>query len=153
MEDMDLPIKKQNKMTYQDSYEKSLSQKEDFWKNKAKAIDWFKFPSSILSKDEHDLYRWYKDGKLNTCYLALDYHVNNGRGEQLALIYDSPVTNKKATYTYQKLLEAVAKFAGVLKSKGVEKGDRVIIYMPMIPESVIAISIELFLICQLSMKH
>jgi len=109
-----------------------------YWKEQAKAIDWFKFPENILSKDEEELYRWYKGGQLNTCYLALDYHVNNGRAAQTALIYDSPVTNTRQSYTYQELLDETAKFAGVLKKLGVEKGDRVIIYMPMIPQVVFA---------------
>lgn len=124
-------------MDYSSTYAESLRHPDLFWKQQAEAIDWFSFPSSILSKDEADLYRWYKGGKMNTSYLALDYHVSQGRGEQLALIYDSPVTHKKATYTYAELLQKVATFAGVLQSLGIEKGDRVIIYMPMIPEAVI----------------
>ena len=125
-------------MAYPSNYEKSLQDPQDFWKQQAEEIDWFTFPPTILSKDEDHLYRWYKGGKMNTSYLALDYHVNNGRGDQLALIYDSPVTGKKATFTYSELLDKVATFAGVLRSLDVNKGDRVIIYMPMIPEAVIA---------------
>ncbi len=125
-------------MNYLSSYQQSLEKREIFWKEQAKEIDWFSFPQSILRKDEEDLYRWYMGGKLNTSYLALDYHVHQGRGEQTALIYDSPVTNTKVQYTYIELLDKVARFAGVLQSLGVEKGDRVIIYMPMIPESVVA---------------
>ena len=90
-----------------------------------------------MSQDEHQLSRWYKGGKLNTCYLALDHHIKNGRGEQVALIYDSPVTGIKKQFTYQALLDEVALVAGMLKSLGVEKGDRVIIYMPMVPETVL----------------
>lgn len=125
-------------MKYQEFYNRSLSAPEDFWKEQAEKIDWFRFPPTILSKDEQGLYRWYEGGKLNTSYLALDYHVQNGRGDQAALCYDSPVTQQKKTYTYRELLTAVAQFAGVLKAKGVEKGDTVVIYMPMIPEAVIA---------------
>ena len=125
-------------MTYQEYYKKSIDTPELFWEEQARSINWFKFPDTILSKDENGLARWYKGGKLNTCYLALDYHVENGRGEQTALIYDSPVTNTKVTYTYQELLNETALFAGVLKGLGVEKGDRVIIYMPMIPQVVFA---------------
>jgi len=125
-------------MDYTYNYNKSLQHPELFWRQQAEELDWFTFPPTILSKDDENLFHWYKGGKMNTSYLALDYHVNNGRGNQLALIYDSPVTNKKATYTYAELLKKVATFAGVLKSLGVEKGDRVIIYMPMIPEAVIA---------------
>ncbi len=125
-------------MTYEEAYKKSLNNPVDFWTEEAKAIDWFTFPKNILSKDENDLYRWYKGGKLNTCYLALDYHVKNGRGNQTALIYDSPVTDAKQKFTYQELLNETALFAGVLKNMSVEKGDRVIIYMPMIPQVVFA---------------
>ncbi|MCB0553731.1 MAG: propionyl-CoA synthetase [Phaeodactylibacter sp.] len=125
-------------MTYQEFYDRSMSDPESFWKEQAEAIAWFEKPSQILFKDEKGLYRWYKNGKLNTCYLALDYHVENGRADQVALFYDSPVTNTKKQYTYSELLEEVRLFAGVLKARGVEKGDTVIIYMPMIPETVIA---------------
>lgn len=123
---------------YKSIYQDSLNNSVRFWEKQAKAIDWFEFPKHILSKDKDGLYRWYQGGSLNTCYLALDYHVKNGRADQTALIYDSPVTNTKEQYTYHKLLEETAKFAGVLKSFGVEKGDRVIIYMPMIPQVVFA---------------
>ncbi|MEL7220464.1 MAG: propionyl-CoA synthetase [Bacteroidota bacterium] len=121
-------------MPYQDHYQNSLESSISFWAAQAKHIDWFNFPSQILKKDEKDLYRWYTDGQLNTSYLALDYHIANGRADQIALIYDSPVTNTKQTYTYQQLLDEVALFAGVLKARGIEKGDRVVIYMPMIPQ-------------------
>lgn len=125
-------------MTYQEFHARSLASPEQFWGDQAKLIHWFKFPERILSKDEHKLYRWYQDGMLNTSYLALDHHVAEGRGDQAALIYDSPVTNSKRTYTYLELLQAVELFAGVLKGQKVQKGDTVIIYMPMIPEAVIA---------------
>ena len=125
-------------MSYQEQYQNSLEEPIKFWKEQAKAIDWFEFPETILSKDKDGLYRWYEGGKLNTSYLALDYQVKNGRANQTALIYDSPVTNTRQSYTYQELLEETALFAGVLKGLGVEKGDRVIIYMPMIPQVVFA---------------
>lgn len=125
-------------MTYQEFHARSLASPEQFWGEQAKLVNWFKFPENILSKDEHKLYRWYQDGILNTSYLALDRHVAEGRGDQAALIYDSPVTNSQKTYTYQELLQAVELFAGVLKGQQVQKGDTVIIYMPMIPEAVIA---------------
>lgn len=121
-------------MTYQNLYKNSLSNPEAFWEKQAQAIDWFTFPEKILSKDEEGLHRWYARGKLNTSYLALDYHVENGRADQIALIYDSPVTAKKQQFTYRELRDETARFAGVLKNLGVEKGDRVIIYMPMIPQ-------------------
>ncbi len=125
-------------MKYPSLYQQSLQDPERFWEQQAQKIDWFTFPPTILSQDENELFRWYHGGKLNTCYLALDYHVQHGRGDQTALIYDSPVTNTKATFTYAELLAKVATFAGVLQAQGVTKGDRVVIYMPMIPESVVA---------------
>jgi len=90
---------------YETLYQRSISDPEGFWAEQAQAIDWFQFPDSILSQDEHGLYRWYKGGMLNTCHLALDYHVAHGRGEQTALIYDSPVTQTFQKYTYRELLD------------------------------------------------
>jgi propionyl-CoA synthetase len=124
-------------MSYPIKYDQSISEKEDFWRAEAEKINWFTFPETILSKDGDDLYRWYAGGKMNTSYLALDIHVEQGRGEQTALIYDSPVTGAKKKYTYSELLHEVSLFAGVLKAQGVEKGDRIVIYMPMVPEAVI----------------
>ncbi|HMR86657.1 MAG TPA: acetate--CoA ligase [Saprospiraceae bacterium] len=124
-------------MSYPIKYDQSISEKEDFWRIEAQKINWFTFPETILSTDGDDLYRWYAGGKMNTSYLALDVHVEQGRGEQLALIYDSPVTGVKKQYTYSELLYEVSLFAGVLKSQGVAKGDRIVIYMPMVPEAVI----------------
>jgi acyl-coenzyme A synthetase/AMP-(fatty) acid ligase len=125
-------------MQYDQIFHHSIQDPEDFWREQARAISWFKFPDTILSKDEDDLYRWYKGGQLNTAYLALDHHVESGRGDQVALRYDSPVTQAFQSFTYRELRDEVALFAGVLKNLGVEKGDRVIIYMPMIPQVVIA---------------
>jgi propionyl-CoA synthetase len=125
-------------VSYADEYRKSLEQPEVFWKEKAEAIEWFRAPTQILSKDENGIHRWFADGELNTAWLALDYHVKNGRAEQVAIYYDSPVTDSKRQYTYRQLLDQVARFAGVLKQQGVCKGDRVVIYMPMVPEAVIA---------------
>ncbi|WP_136681209.1 propionyl-CoA synthetase [Neptunomonas sp. XY-337] len=125
-------------MSYQAEYSKSIETPEQFWGEKAQAVEWFQQPETILSQDENGIYRWFADGELNTAYLALDYHVENGRADQDALIYDSPVTDTKRRYTYRELRDEVAKFAGVLKAQGVEKGDRVVVYMPMIPEAVIA---------------
>ena len=92
----------------------------------------------VLDRSRAPFYRWFTDGVLNTCFNALDRHVRSGRGDQAALIYDSPVTSSQRTYTYAELLDEVARFAGVLRGLGVGKGDRVIIYMPMIPEAAIA---------------
>lgn len=122
---------------YETLYQRSISDPEGFWAEQAQAIDWFQFPETVLSQDEHGLYRWYKGGMLNTCHLALDYHVANGRGEQTALIYDSPVTQTFQKYTYRELLDETARFAGALSQLGVGKGDRVIIYMPMVPQVVV----------------
>lgn len=125
-------------MTFASEYQQSIAQPEIFWQQQAQRISWFKPPKQILSVDEHGHHRWFADGQLNTAHLALDHHVLEGRGEQVALIYDSPVTHRKAQYTFLQLTEWVALFAGVLVNLGVEKGDRVVIYMPMIPEAVVA---------------
>ena len=125
-------------MGYLKEFKESIDQPERFWKRQAKKIHWFSSPKSILSHDENDFYRWFKGGTMNTCHLALDIHVENGRGNQLALIYDSPVTDTQKTFTYRELLDKTSRFAGALKDLGVEKGDRVVIYMPMVPEAVIA---------------
>ncbi len=104
----------------------------------ARKLDWYEQPGSSLYKDEHKLYRWFPDGQMNTCHMALDYHVEQGRGDQVALIYDSPATGSKANYTYRELRDEVSHFAGVLTGLGVASGDTVIIYMPMIPQTAIA---------------
>lgn len=124
-------------MSYKAEYQRSMDDPEGFWKEKAGALSWFKFPEKILSQDEHGIYHWFADGEMNTAYMALDYHVENGRGDNIAMIYDSPVTDTKTQYTFTQLRDEVAKTAGMLAALGVEKGDRVIIYMPMIPEAVI----------------
>ncbi len=125
-------------MSYQAEYSKSINTPEDFWREKAEDLAWFKQPEQILSKDANGIDRWFADGELNTAYLALDYHVENGRADNTAIIYDSPVTGQKRKISYLELRDDVAKFAGVLKAQGVEKGDRVVIYMPMIPEALVA---------------
>ena len=125
-------------MSYISEYKQSVDHPALFWSEKAKDLEWFDFPQKILSQDSEGINHWFSDGKMNTCHMAVDYHVNNGRGEQTAIIYDSPVTDTKKSYTYSELMKEVAKCAGMIKAQGVEKGDRVIIYMPMIPESVFA---------------
>ncbi len=125
-------------MSYQDLYQQSIEQPEVFWKKQAELIKWYEFPETILSQDEHGFFRWFEGGKLNTSYLALDAQIEDGRGNQLALIYDSPVTNSQHKFTYTELRDEVAVFAGGLKNLGVGKGDRVIIYMPMVAEAVIS---------------
>ncbi len=125
-------------MSYLSDFHEAINNPEQYWQKQAKKIHWFTFPETILSKDKQGHYHWFEGGKLNTCYLALDQHVLNGRGDQPALIYDSPVTNNKRSFTYNDLLEKVSLFSGVLADLGIEKGDRVVIYMPMVPEAVIA---------------
>jgi len=125
-------------MSYQDLYQQSIEQPEVFWRNQAELVKWYEFPETILSQDEHGFFRWFEGGKLNTSYLALDAQIEDGRGNQLALIYDSPVTNSQHKFTYTELRDEVAVFAGGLKNLGVGKGDRVIIYMPMVAEAVIS---------------
>ena len=119
-------------------YKKSISNPEQFWSEAAEAVHWYKRWEKVLDDSDAPYYRWFTGGELNTCYNALDIHVDNGRGDQAALIYDSPVTKQLRTYTYSELRDQVACFAGVLSEYGVEKGDRVIVYMPMVPEAVIA---------------
>lgn len=123
---------------YNSAYAHSLSEPEAFWAEAADGIDWVEPWESVLDESNTPFYRWFAGARLNTCYNALDRHVKNGRGEQAALIYDSPVTDAKRKYTYTELKDAVALFAGALKKLGAEKGDRIVIYMPMIPEAVIA---------------
>jgi len=125
-------------MNYKEIYQYSIDQKEKFWAEQAHQLKWFKEPSEILSKNDKGFYSWFTNGEMNTCYLCLDYNIEQGRGEQTALIYDSPVTNTTKKYSYSQLRDAVAKFAGGLQSLGVTKGDTVVIYMPVIPESMIA---------------
>ncbi|MBU6341562.1 MAG: propionyl-CoA synthetase [Bacteroidetes bacterium] len=125
-------------MQYDAIYHHSVTEPEAFWAAQAGAISWFQAPQQILSQDDQGFYRWFAGGMLNTCYLALDQQVAEGRGDQVAIYYDSPVTQSFEQYTYQDLLSATARFAGVLRNLGVEKGDRVIIYMPMIPQVMVA---------------
>ena len=124
--------------SYQDAYRTSIDDPARFWADQADLVDWFQKPRRILDDSNPPFYRWFPDATLNTCYNALDRHVVAGHGDRTALIYDSPVTGSQQTFSYATLLEKVAAFAGALKGFGVEKGDRVVIYMPMIPEAVIA---------------
>lgn len=123
---------------YQKEYQWAEQQPESFWEHQASKIDWFEAPKTILAKDDNGIERWYPDGVMNTSWLALDYHCEQGRGDNTALIYDSPVTGTKQSYSYQEMRDKVAKIAGMLAAQGVVKGDRVIIYMPMIPEAAMA---------------
>jgi propionyl-CoA synthetase len=124
--------------SYAASFQRSIEDPTAFWGEAAEAIDWIKPPVRVLDDDEPPFYRWFAGGVLNTCYNALDRHVVNGRADQPAIHYDSPVTGTKRTITYAELLEQVARFGGALQSLGVAKGDRVVIYMPMVPEAAVA---------------
>ena len=119
-------------------YNDSLQKPGEFWKNVSEDVFWFKKPTKILNKSNPPFYKWFENGVTNTCYNALDLHIDQGRGDKTALIYDSPITGNKAKFSFNELKEKVSKFAGALDNQGVKKGDRVIIYMPMIPEAVIA---------------
>ncbi len=125
-------------MGYADVYNSWKSDPETFWMEAAQAIDWDRPPSFALDASRAPLYEWYTDSLVNTCYNAVDRHVENGRAAQTALIYDSPITGTKDFITFQQLRDKTALLAGALLAKGVTKGDRVIIYMPMVPEAVIA---------------
>lgn len=123
---------------YEDLHAQSLADPTGFWADAAQAVDWAVPPSTILDDSAKPFYRWFTDGRLNMCWNAVDRHVAAGRGAQAALIHDSPVTGTKRTITYADLLDQVSRFGGVLRDAGVVKGDRVIIYMPMVPEAVVA---------------
>jgi len=124
--------------SYRETLQASISDPEAFWAEQAGLVDWIKKPQQILDSSNAPFYRWFPDATLNTCYNALDRHVAAGHAERTALIYDSPVTGTKRHLTYAELLESVAAFAGALTGLGVAKGDRVVIYMPMVPEAVVA---------------
>jgi propionyl-CoA synthetase len=124
---------------FDEIYRRSLDDAEAFWAEAAAAIDWVEPWERVLDDSRAPFYRWFTGGRLNTCWNALDRHVERGRGGQAALIYDSPVTRTRAAFTYCELRDAVARFAGALAAQGVGRGDRTIIYMPMVPEAVIAI--------------
>ena len=124
--------------TYEETYRSWLDDPEGFWTQAAESIKWYRKWDKVLDTSRAPFYRWFDGGLLNTCYNLLDAHVENGRAQQIALIHDSPVTSVIRSFTYSELLNEVAKFAGALRQQGVDRGDRVIIYMPMVPEAVIA---------------
>ncbi len=125
-------------MSYASVYQRSLTDPEGFWREQAEALPWFEPPKQILGRDDNGVWRWFAGGVTNTCYLALDRHLEAGRGDQTALIYDSPVTGQVRSFTFAELTDSVARVAGALAGLGVGKGDRVIVYMPMVPEAAIA---------------
>ncbi|MCI5143014.1 MAG: propionyl-CoA synthetase, partial [Candidatus Electrothrix sp. ATG1] len=123
---------------YQEIFDRSLNNPEEFWAEAAEAIDWYKKWDVVLDSSDPPFYRWFRGGELNTCYNALDRHVENGHGERTAVIYDSPVTDTVRRISWTELRDQVAQLAGALKEQGAEKGDTIIIYMPMIPEALVA---------------
>lgn len=125
-------------MNYCDIYNKSITSSEEFWKEQANQLEWYNLPSNILSTDKNGYPLWFTDGNLNACYLAVDKHIQDGYGEQVAIIYDSPVTQTVKKYTFNEVKTEVAKLAGGLLSLGLEKGDTAVIYMPMIPQAAFA---------------
>jgi len=125
--------------SYDSVHKRSLDNPQEFWAEAAAAIDWDAKWSRVLDDSNAPFYRWFTGGRLNTCHNALDRHVDGGRADQAALIYDSPLTDSQRTFTYRELRDETALFAGVLAANGIGKGDRVIIYMPMIPEAIIAV--------------
>ncbi len=125
-------------MSYKEIYEAAQADPDKFWMEQAEQIDWIKKPSKALFDERAPFYEWFRDGVLNTCYNAVDRHVENGRGDQAAIIYDSPITGAKGKLTFAQLQEQTARLGGALQRQGVEKGDRVIIYMPMVPEALVA---------------
>ena len=125
-------------MTYASDFQRSVEAPEAYWGDIAKQLAWYKAPQTILSTDGNGSDRWFADGELNTCYLAVDYHVEQGRGDQVAIIYDSPVTQTKRKITYAQLQADVAQLAGALAERGITKGDRVLVYMPMVYEAVLS---------------
>ena len=125
-------------MNYEEFYKESIDFPDKFWENQANQIEWFTKPKTILSKDKNGYPLWYEDGELNVCYLALDKHINEGFGNETAVIYDSPVTQTIKKYTFNEVKTEVAKLAGGLISLGFKKGDTAVIYMPMIPQATFA---------------
>ena len=125
-------------MSYKATYAAWQANPEAFWMEAAEAISWDKKPTKALDDSNPPFYRWFADGETNTCYNALDRHVEAGRGDDIAVIYDSPVTDTKRKLTYAEMRDQTAALAGALKARGIGKGDRVIVYMPMIPEALVA---------------
>lgn len=123
---------------YRQAYERSVRDPDEFWREAAGAVDWVRPPDRVLDDSAAPIYRWFPGARLNTCHNALDRHVDAGHGDRPALIHDSPVTGTVRTYTYRELRDEVAVFAGALRRLGVAAGDRVVLYLPMVPEAVIA---------------
>ena len=122
-------------MGYRAIYDDWKADPEGFWMEQAQAIDWAKPPTKALDDSRAPFFEWFTDGQVNTCWNAVDRHVLAGRGDQLAIVHDSPVTHSRKGITYAELQNRVASLAGALRAQGVQQGDRVIIYMPMVPEA------------------
>lgn len=125
-------------MKYDETFKQSIEEPHVFWGNVAENVEWDKKWETVLDDSNPPHYRWFKGGKINTCYNCLDVHVERGNGERVAVVYDSPVTDTVKKFTYSQMLDLVSRFGGVLEGLGVKKGDTVIIYLPMIPEALIA---------------
>ncbi|MBA4394971.1 MAG: propionyl-CoA synthetase, partial [Desulfobacca sp.] len=125
-------------MIYQEAFQESIENPESFWGKAAEEIVWEKKWDKVLDNSNSPFTKWFPGGRLNTCFNAVDHHVNQGRGDQVAVIYDSPVTKTIQKFTYSELKDRVSRIAGFLKGMGVEKGDTVLIYMPMIPEALMS---------------
>ena len=123
---------------YQETFDYSLSNPKEFWSKAAEDVVWIKKFENVIHTDGPPFYKWFKGGKINTCYNALDRHIVEGNGDRVALIYDSAMTNTKKKFTYTELRDKTAELAGALQRFGIKKGDRIIIYMPMIPEAIMA---------------
>src|ERR1700751_3183622 len=134
---------------YAETYRRSLERPDEFWAEAAEAIDWERRWDRVLDASTPPFFRWFAGGRLNTCWNAVDRHVAAGRGERVALIWDSPVTGQARHFAYSELRDEVARLAGVLTGLGVAKGDRVLIYMPMVPEAAFAM-LAFLLIAQLN---
>jgi len=126
-------------LKYTDVYDQSITNRAAFWANAAEDIRWIKKWDRVLDESNKPFYRWFQGGELNTCYNALDCHVEDGRGDQVAVIYDSPATKTIKRFSYEEILDLVSRFAGVLKEQGVIKGDTAVIYMPMIPQALVSV--------------
>ena len=125
-------------MSYQDIYNRWKADPESFWMQAAAAIDWHKEPAKALFDSNAPFYSWYDGAEVNACWNAVDRHVQNGLGDQVAILHDSPVTDSKRSVTYSSLLDEVSRIAGALRARGITAGDRIVIYMPMIPEAIVA---------------
>ena len=133
--------------SYEEVYADWQKDPEAWWAKAAEDVRWTKKWDTVLSNPRENFYNWFEGAELNTCFNAVDRHVEEGRADQLALIYDSPITGKQRKFTYAELKAKVARFAGVLRAQGVEKGDRVIIYMPMVAQASLSSSLNVRPLC------